>query len=89
MTRQITNPKDFGRVAVLMGGTSSEREVSLNSGANVLDGPLHALAHFLARIERQALAQVARPEVLGQGPRRVKSGAPRHSPWWSRSSFSA
>ncbi|MGH8028739.1 MAG: D-alanine--D-alanine ligase [Arenimonas sp.] len=36
--RQITDPNDFGRVAVLMGGTSSEREVSLNSGANVLDG---------------------------------------------------
>jgi len=35
--RQISDPKDFGRVAVLMGGTSSEREVSLNSGANVLD----------------------------------------------------
>jgi D-alanine-D-alanine ligase len=35
--RQITDPKDFGRVAVLMGGTSSEREVSLNSGANVLE----------------------------------------------------
>ena len=28
---------DFGRVAVLMGGTSSEREVSLDSGRNVLD----------------------------------------------------
>jgi D-alanine-D-alanine ligase len=28
--------KDFGRVAVLLGGTSSEREVSLNSGANIL-----------------------------------------------------
>ena len=28
---------DFGRVAVLMGGTSSEREVSLDSGGNVLD----------------------------------------------------
>jgi D-alanine-D-alanine ligase len=35
--RQISDPKDFGRVAVLMGGTSSEREVSLNSGGNVLD----------------------------------------------------
>lgn len=35
--RHITDPKHFGRVAVLMGGTSSEREVSLNSGANVLD----------------------------------------------------
>ena len=28
---------DFGRVAVLMGGTSSEREVSLDSGRNVLE----------------------------------------------------
>ena len=33
---RITDPREFGRVAVLMGGTSSEREVSLNSGANVL-----------------------------------------------------
>ncbi len=33
----ITDPAGFGRVAVLMGGTSSEREVSLNSGANVLE----------------------------------------------------
>lgn len=40
MTRsapRITDPKRFGRVAVLMGGTSSEREVSLDSGKNVLD----------------------------------------------------
>ena len=36
MTSRIVNPKDFGRVAVLLGGTSSEREVSLNSGANCL-----------------------------------------------------
>jgi D-alanine-D-alanine ligase len=32
----ITDPRAFGRVAVLMGGTSSEREVSLDSGRNVL-----------------------------------------------------
>ena len=32
-----TDPAVFGRVAVLLGGTSSEREVSLNSGANVLE----------------------------------------------------
>ena len=32
----VTDPKRFGRVAVLMGGTSSEREVSLDSGRNVL-----------------------------------------------------
>ena len=31
-----TDPAQFGRVAVAMGGTSAEREVSLNSGQNVL-----------------------------------------------------
>lgn len=36
MTARVTNPKDFGRVAVLLGGASSERDVSLNSGGNVL-----------------------------------------------------
>jgi D-alanine-D-alanine ligase len=34
---RITDPATFGRVAVLMGGTSSEREVSLDSGRNVLE----------------------------------------------------
>ncbi|HEY4369693.1 MAG TPA: D-alanine--D-alanine ligase [Steroidobacteraceae bacterium] len=34
---RITDPRDFGRVAVLMGGTSSEREVSLDSGRNCLE----------------------------------------------------
>ncbi|MET0893324.1 MAG: D-alanine--D-alanine ligase [Pseudoxanthomonas sp.] len=33
----VTDPKAFGRVAVLLGGTSSEREVSLDSGRNVLE----------------------------------------------------
>ena len=33
----ISNPRAFGRVAVLMGGTSSEREVSLDSGRNCLE----------------------------------------------------
>ncbi len=36
-TPLVTDPAQFGRVAVLMGGTSSEREVSLNSGGNVLN----------------------------------------------------
>ena len=31
-SRHVTDPKDFGRVAVLLGGTSSEREISLKSG---------------------------------------------------------
>lgn len=34
---RTSDPAAFGRVAVLLGGTSSEREVSLNSGSNVLD----------------------------------------------------
>ena len=36
MTR-IADAKQFGRVAVVMGGSSAERDVSLNSGRNVLD----------------------------------------------------
>ena len=38
--RRSTDARDFGRVAVLMGGTSSEREVSLDSGRNVLEALL-------------------------------------------------
>jgi D-alanine-D-alanine ligase len=34
--RRISDPVDFGRVAVLFGGASTEREVSLKSGAAVL-----------------------------------------------------
>jgi len=34
--QKITEPKAFGKVAVLMGGRSAEREISLNSGAAVL-----------------------------------------------------
>lgn len=34
---RFTDPSVFGRVAVLMGGTSAEREVSLDSGRNVLE----------------------------------------------------
>jgi len=33
---RITDPRGFGRVAVVMGGSSAEREVSLDSGRNVL-----------------------------------------------------
>ena len=33
---KITDPAQFGRVAVVMGGSSAEREVSLDSGRNVL-----------------------------------------------------
>ncbi|MGC1550534.1 MAG: D-alanine--D-alanine ligase [Rhodanobacter sp.] len=36
MSKTITDPAQFGRVAVVMGGSSAEREVSLNSGRGVL-----------------------------------------------------
>lgn len=36
MILQTTDPRRFGRVAVAYGGTSAEREVSLDSGRNVL-----------------------------------------------------
>ena len=55
--KRISNAAEFGRVAVLMGGTSSEREVSLNSGANVLEALLargvdaHAVDGIPALIE--------------------------------------
>jgi D-alanine-D-alanine ligase len=34
----MNGPEQFGKVAVLLGGTSAEREVSLNSGNAVLEG---------------------------------------------------
>ncbi len=37
---KISDPTRFGKVAVLYGGDSAEREVSLNSGRNVLEGLL-------------------------------------------------
>ena len=36
MSNKISDPAQFGRVAVVMGGSSAEREVSLDSGRNVL-----------------------------------------------------
>ncbi|MHB8447112.1 MAG: D-alanine--D-alanine ligase, partial [Rudaea sp.] len=33
---RIADARQFGRVAVVMGGNSAEREVSLDSGRNVL-----------------------------------------------------
>ena len=40
--REVTSAADFGRVAVLLGGESSERDVSLDSGAAVLEALLEA-----------------------------------------------
>jgi D-alanine-D-alanine ligase len=58
----VTEPKAFGRVAVLMGGTSAEREVSLDSGRNVLEA-LRARgvdAHAVDGIPALAVALVHR-----------------------------
>jgi D-alanine-D-alanine ligase len=38
--QQLTTPYNFGKVAVMFGGTSAEREVSLSSGKAVLQGLL-------------------------------------------------
>ncbi|MCL7420445.1 MAG: D-alanine--D-alanine ligase [Methylobacter sp.] len=38
---RITDPQEFGRVAVLMGGSAAEREVSLKSGAAVYEALKH------------------------------------------------
>lgn len=40
MSRKVSQAGAFGRVAVLMGGAAAEREVSLNSGAAVLEALL-------------------------------------------------
>ncbi len=42
MTRRIDQAASFGKVAVLMGGNSSEREISLKSGAAVLQSLLRS-----------------------------------------------
>ena len=36
----VTRAADFGRVAVMFGGTSSEREVSIDTGQAVLQAQL-------------------------------------------------
>src|SRR6201982_3800402 len=37
LMRRVTDPKDFGRVAVMLGGDSSERDISLLTGNAVLE----------------------------------------------------
>ena len=34
---QVQSPNRFGKIAVMMGGRSAEREISLMSGRNVLE----------------------------------------------------
>jgi D-alanine-D-alanine ligase len=64
---RITDPRDFGKVAVLMGGWSAEREVSLKSGQAVFDAlrrrgvDAHAIdagRDLLTRLGRGGFARV-------------------------------
>ena len=53
------HPSDFGRVAVLMGGISSEREISLRGGAEVLSDLLKAgVDAFAVDVGQDALRQL-------------------------------
>lgn len=58
MNRRATHPRDFGKVAVVYGGTSAEREVSLESGKAVYAAlqrkgvDAHALDAFGAELLR-------------------------------------
>ena len=68
MSMSTLDPKTFGRVAVLLGGSSSEREVSLDSGRNVLDalraGGVDAFAVDGIPALRELLAQGAVDRVF-------------------------
>ena len=65
--RRVTVAKEFGRVAVLLGGDSSEREISLLSGNAVLQAQrepggvgayqARGAAAVLAPVDRHALGQ--------------------------------
>ena len=83
MSRQTTDPKDFGRVAVLLGGTSSEREVSLNSGQNCLDAlrrrgvdahPVDGMPALLADINAKRCDRVFNIMHGGDGENGVVQG---------------
>lgn len=66
------DPRVFGRVAVLLGGESAEREVSLDSGANVL-------AALRARgVDAHAVDGLAAllPQLVGAASRRAGSDRP-------------
>jgi D-alanine-D-alanine ligase-like ATP-grasp enzyme len=83
-------------VAVLMGGWSAEREVSLNSGAACADA-LESLGYRVTRIDvgrtSPSTSRMAGPARTGRWPASWRSGAfpipipaswPRRSPWTRR-----
>ena len=65
--RSVKTPQEFGRVAVILGGTSTEREVSLKTGAAVLAAlQRRGVAAFGFDPREQLL-----PELLAAGTDRV------------------
>lgn len=62
---RIEDPAVFGRVAVLMGGTSSEREVSLDSGRNVLEA---LLARGVDVVEVDGIPALLEAVLAGRQP---------------------
>lgn len=81
---QSNDPAVFGKVAVVMGGTSAEREVSLNSGANVLEALLargvdavgvDGLPALLEQLQAGAFARVFNILHGGVGENGVLAGA--------------
>ncbi|MET7142907.1 D-alanine--D-alanine ligase [Xanthomonas sp. PPL139] len=80
---RVTDPAVFGRVAVLLGGSSSEREVSLNSGANVLEAlrsrgvdaqPVDGIPALLERIRAGEVDRVFNILHGGDGENGVLQG---------------
>jgi len=75
--------RDFGRVAVLMGGTSSERDVSLDSGRNVLEAlrsrdvdaqPVDGIAALIAALTAKKFDRVFNILHGGDGENGVLQG---------------
>jgi D-alanine-D-alanine ligase len=65
--RSVTDPAQFGRVAVIFGGTSTEREVSLKTGAAVLAALQRRGVDAYGFDPREQLL----PELLTRGTDRV------------------
>lgn len=77
------DPKVFGRVAVLMGGTSAEREVSLNSGNGILNALLNkgvdaiavdGVAELLTHLNAKSIDRVFNIMHGGEGENGVLQG---------------
>jgi D-alanine-D-alanine ligase len=72
--RRITSPREFGRVAVLFGGDSSEREISLLSGNAVLEAlrrrgvDAHAFDPRDQRLDELRAKHYARVWIALHGP---------------------